>query len=152
MLCRAWSGNGIKGIKKLSPEELQEYEPHATGLSALYCPETGIVDYQQVCEKLSEDIQKKCEIITDAPVTSIDHRQGITIAAGATECKTRFLINCAGLFSDQVAELAGMERQSAYRPIPRILYAGQARHLIKNLIYPIPDPRLPFWVCILPAP
>ena len=93
--------NGIKGIKKLSPDELWEYEPHATGLSALYCPETGIIDYQQVCEQISENIQKRGEIITDAAVVSIENRpDGITVATKTIECKTRFLINCAGLFSD----------------------------------------------------
>ena len=63
--------NGIKGIKKLSPDELRKYEPHATGLSALYCPETGIIDYQQVCEQLFENIQKRGEILTDTKVVSI---------------------------------------------------------------------------------
>ena len=87
-------GNGIKGIKKLSSDELWEYEPHATGLSALYCPETGIIDYQQVCEQLSENIQKRCEIITDVAVVSIDDRpDGIAVAKETIEYKTRFLIN-----------------------------------------------------------
>ena len=139
--------DGIKGIKRLSPDELREYEPHAAGLSALYCPETGIIDYQQVCEKLSENIQKRGEIITDAAVVSIDDRpDGITIATETIEYKTRFLINCAGLFSDYVAELAGVERQVRIVPFRGEYYMlkEQARHLVKNLIYPVPDPRYPF--------
>jgi len=140
-------GNGIKGIKKLSPDELSEYEPYATGLSALYCPETGIIDYQQVCEKLSENIQKRSEIITNVAVVSIDDRpDGITIATETIEYKTSFLINCAGLFSDQVAELAGTKRQVRIVPFRGEYYAlkEQARHLVKSLIYPVPDPRYPF--------
>ena len=140
-------GNGINGIKKLSPDELWEYEPHAAGLSALYCPETGIIDYQQVCEQLSENIQKRGEIITDVTVVSIDDRpDGITIATETIEYKTSFLINCAGLFSDYVAELAGVERQVRIVPFRGEYYMlkEQARHLVKNLIYPVPDPRYPF--------
>ena len=139
--------NGISGIKMLSALELQEYEPHAAGLSALYCPETGIIDYQQVCEQLSENIQKRGEIITDAAVVSIDDRpDGITVTTETIEYKTRFLINCAGLFSDYVAELAGVERQVRIVPFRGEYYMlkEQARHLVKNLIYPVPDPRYPF--------
>ena len=139
--------NGIKGIKKLPPDELWEYEPHATGLSALHCPETGIIDYQQVCEQLSENIQKRGEIITDGAVVNIDDRaDGITLATETMEYKTRFLINCAGLFSDYVAELAGVERQVRIVPFRGEYYMlkEQARHLVKNLIYPVPDPRYPF--------
>tara|TARA_B100000519_G_C14217944_1_gene426005 strand:+ start:121 stop:1308 length:1188 start_codon:yes stop_codon:yes gene_type:complete len=139
--------NGIKGIKKLSPGELWKYEPHADGLSALYCPETGIIDYQQVCEQISANIQKRGEIITDAAVVSIDDRpDGINVATETIEYKTRFLINCAGLFSDQVAELAGIERQMRIVPFRGEYYMlkEQSRHLVKNLIYPVPDPRYPF--------
>jgi L-2-hydroxyglutarate oxidase len=139
--------NGISGIKMLSAPELQEYEPHAAGLSALYCPETGIIDYQRVCEKLSENIQENGEIAAGAAVISIENRpDGITVATETMEYKTRFLINCAGLFSDQVAELAGTKRQVRIVPFRGEYYMlkEQARHLVKNLIYPVPDPRYPF--------
>ena len=139
--------NGISGIKRLSAPELREYEPHAAGLSALYCPGTGIIDYMQVCRQLSANIQENGEIAAGAAVISIDNRpDGITIATETMEYKTRFLINCAGLFSDQVAELAGIERQVRIVPFRGEYYAlkEQARHLVKNLIYPVPDPRYPF--------
>ena len=138
--------NGIKGIKKLSSNELREYEPHATGLFALHCPETGIIDYQQVCEKLSENIQKRGEIITDVDIVSIDDRSdGITIATETIEYNTA-LINCAGLFSDQSGLTCRYRAQGAYRSISwGILHAqGAGRHLVKNLIYPVPDPNYPF--------
>ena len=139
--------NGISGIKRLSAPELQEYEPHAAGLSALYCPGTGIIDYMQVCRQLSANIQENGEIAAGAAVISIDNRpDGITIATETMEYKTRFLINCAGLFSDQVAELAGIERQVRIVPFRGEYYMlnEQARHLVKNLIYPVPDSRYPF--------
>ena len=117
LLCERGQGNGIKGIKKLSQDELREYEPHAAGISALYCPETGIINYSQVCEKLSESIQQRCEILTDITIASIDDRSdGITVTTEAINFKTSFLINCAGLFSDRVAELAGVKRQMRIVP------------------------------------
>jgi len=139
--------NGISGIKMLSALELQEYEPHAAGLSALYCPETGIIDYQQVCNKLYEKIQKRGEIMTDVAIVNIDDRpDGITLSTKSIEYRSRFLINCAGLFSDQIAEIAGIERQVRIVPFRGEYYMlkGQSRHLVKNLIYPVPDPRYPF--------
>ncbi len=147
MLYDRAKGNGIRGVKKLLPDELKEYEPYAAGLSALYSPETGIIDYQEVCDKLSENIQKRCELIMDAAVVSIDNRSdGITVATQAKEYKASLLINCAGLFSDQVAELAGIKRQVRIVPFRGEYYMlkENARHLVKNLIYPVPDPRYPF--------
>jgi len=139
--------NGISGLKMLSAPELQEYEPHAAGLSALYCPETGIIDYLLVCRQLSANIQENGEIAAGAAVVSIEDRpDGITVATETGEYETRFLINCAGLFSDQVAELAGAKCQVRIIPFRGEYYMlkEQARHLVKNLIYPVPDPRYPF--------
>ena len=139
--------NGIRGLKKVSGDELQEYEPHTVGISAVYCPETGIIDYQQVCAKLSERIKGKGEVKTGAAVINIKHRPDrITVATETSEYETRFLINCAGLFSDQVAELAGVERQVRIIPFRGEYYMlkERAQYLVKNLIYPVPDPRYPF--------
>ena len=139
--------NGISGLKMLSAPELLEYEPHAAGLSALYCPETGIIDYLQVCRQLSANIQENGEIAAGAAVVSIEDRpNGITIATETDEYETRFLINCAGLFSDQVAKLAGAKRQVRIIPFrgEYFMLREQACHLVKNLIYPVPDPRYPF--------
>tara|TARA_Y100000590_G_scaffold177610_2_gene202804 strand:- start:3708 stop:4901 length:1194 start_codon:yes stop_codon:yes gene_type:complete len=147
MLHKRGRENGISGLKILSPPELQEYEPFATGLSALYCPETGIIDYLQVSQQLSANIQENGKIETGATVISIDERSnGIIVTTETGEYETKFLINCAGLFSDQIAELAGAKRQVRIIPFRGEYYIlkEQARHLVKNLIYPIPDPRYPF--------
>tara|TARA_Y100000816_G_scaffold226665_1_gene171700 strand:+ start:807 stop:1997 length:1191 start_codon:yes stop_codon:yes gene_type:complete len=147
LLCERGQGNGIKGIKRLSQDGLREYEPHAAGISALYCPETGIINYGQVCEKLSESIQQRGEILTDITIDSIDDRSdGITVTTEAINFKTSFLINCAGLFSDRVAELAGVKRQMRIVPFRGEYYMlkDQAQHLIRNLIYPVPNPNYPF--------
>ena len=82
MLYNRGISNGIKGIKKLSSYELREYEHYASGLSALYCPETGIVDYKQVCLKLSDNIHKKGEVLTDSSVINIVNKSDcITVIA-----------------------------------------------------------------------
>ncbi|MAZ07925.1 MAG: L-2-hydroxyglutarate oxidase [Rickettsiales bacterium] len=140
-------GNGIKGLKKILKQELSEYEPHVDGRSALYCPETGIVDYSQVADKLSKHNHKRCDILTNSPVIDIhDSSDCIIISTNNTEYKTKFLINCAGLFSDQVAEFAGIKRDVRIIPFRGEYYMlkKHARHLVKNLIYPVPDSRYPF--------
>lgn len=139
--------NGIKGLKILSRDQILEYEPHAAGFSALYCPETGIINYGEVCKKLSKNIEKKGEIITSSFVTSVDARgDEITIFTEKVEYKTRFLINCAGLFSDQISELSGFQRKVRIVPFRGEYYTlnNHARHLVRNLIYPVPDYRYPF--------
>jgi|TARA_A100001015_G_C15040638_1_gene739409 L-2-hydroxyglutarate oxidase len=147
MLHKRGIENGIKGLKILSADELREYEPKAAGLSAIYCPETGIIDYLEVCKKLSLNIQNKGELVTNEAVVGIDSRKdGIIVTTEKCEYKTRFLINCAGLFSDKVAEIAGIERKVRIVPFRGEYYMlkDQARHLVKNLIYPVPDPNYPF--------
>tara|TARA_Y100000591_G_scaffold322271_1_gene338417 strand:- start:1011 stop:2198 length:1188 start_codon:yes stop_codon:yes gene_type:complete len=139
--------NGIKGLKKLSPSELFEYEPYANGLSALYCPETGIINYNKVCEQLSKNIQKSGEIVTNGTVVDVESRiDGITVITENMDYKTNFLINCAGLFSDHMAKLSNLKREARIVPFRGEYYMlkEQASHLVKNLIYPVPDPRYPF--------
>ena len=139
--------NGIKGIKYVLQNELKDYEPHVTGVSALYCPETGIVDYNQVCKKLSESIQKDNTIRNNTEVLNISERSDyITISTGKIEFKAKFLINCAGLFSDIITELAGVKRTMRIIPFRGEYYMlkKEAKYLVKNLIYPVPDPRYPF--------
>jgi len=140
--------NGLTGLRLLSPEELRELEPHASGVQAIHVPQEGIVDFPAVCEMLAGLVrQHGGEIVTDARVTSL-RRDGrgwlVTHARGETACD--FLITCAGLYADRVAELAGQKR--AVRIIPfrgeYYLIRPERRFLVRNLIYPVPDPRFPF--------
>jgi (S)-2-hydroxyglutarate dehydrogenase len=147
MLHERGKGNGIKGIKRLSRDELLDYEPYATGIAALYCPGTGIVDYKKVCEKLSECIKEKAEIVNNEKVVSLEKRlNGITVITENFEYKTHFLINCAGLFSDQVSKLSGIQLQTRIVPFRGEYFTlkNKAKYLVKNLIYPVPDPQYPF--------
>ena len=139
--------NGISGLKIIKKEEIAEFEPHAVGEAAIFCPETGIIDYLKVCQKLSEHINEKGEITAGAKVSGITPKtNSILVTTEKAEFHTRFIINCAGLFSDKVSELAGLERELRIVPFRGEYYMlkKEARHLVKNLIYPVPDPRYPF--------
>ena len=139
--------NGIKGLMMVAEEEIKDYEPHAVGEASIFCPETGIIDYLKVCQKLSEHINEKGEIIIGAKVSGITPKtNSILVTTEKAEFHTRFIINCAGLFSDKVSELAGLERKLRIVPFRGEYYMlkKEARHLVKNLIYPVPDPRYPF--------
>ena len=140
--------NGLSGLRILGPEELRELEPHAAGVQALQVPEEGIADYPAVCETLAGLVrQQGGEIITGARVTELRRESGGWRAihtAGDTACD--FLVTCAGLHSDRVAELAGAAR--AVRIVPfrgeYYLIRPERQFLVRNLVYPVPDPRFPF--------
>ena len=139
--------NGIKGLKKLSSNQILDFEPHVSGLAGLYCPETGIVDYLQVCEKLSDFIKKKAEIkLENKVIDIINDNESILVSTSEEEYRTQFIINCAGLFSDKVAELSGFKRDLRIIPFRGEYYMlkKESRYLVNNLIYPVPDPRYPF--------
>jgi len=142
--------NGLTGLRLLSANELREIEPHAGGVQALHVPQEGIADYPAVCETLARLVRKQGgEIVNSARVTSLqrDKQTGGWRAihtAGETPCD--FLVTCAGLYSDRVAELAGQKR--AVRIVPfrgeYYLIRPERQFLVRNLIYPVADPRFPF--------
>src|SRR5579864_1126893 len=145
--------NGLTGLHLLSREELREIEPHAGGVQALHVPQEGIADYPAVCETLAGLVRRQGgDIVTGARVTSL-HREKKNGEAGgwraihtAGETSCDFLVACAGLQSDRVAELAGQKR--AVRIVPfrgeYYLIRPERQFLVRNLIYPVADPRFPF--------
>ena len=140
--------NGLTGLRLLNPEELREIEPHAGGVQAMHVPQEGIADYPAVCETLAGLVRSQGgEIITSARVTSM-HRDAegwrVVHTAGETSCD--FLVACAGLYSDRVAELAGRRRDVRIVPFRGEYYLlrPERQFLVRNLIYPVPDPRFPF--------
>lgn len=140
--------NGIEGIIKLDSAGIREHEPHSSGIAGLYVPVTGIVDYIRVVEKYADLIvQGGGEIRTNTRVTNIISENNtirLVTSQGEIECKN--LINCAGLYSDRVARNAGVKPNLQIIPFRGEYYAlkPEKRHLVKNLIYPVPDPRFPF--------
>jgi L-2-hydroxyglutarate oxidase len=140
--------NGLTGLRRLDPAGLREIEPHAAGLAALHVPETGIVDYVAVAEALAVDVGSGGGVI----VTSARVRRALRSGSGAsveTEAGTlraRFLVNCAGLRSDRVARACGLDPGVRILPFRGEYWAlrPERARLVRNLVYPVPDPRYPF--------
>lgn len=136
--------NGLQGLRWLSRDEMREIEPNVAGLAALHVPEEGIADYPEVCRRLVRLIRLSGgEVRTAAPVTRIDRDGG---AWRIYDTRADFLINCAGLHCDRVLELAGERRTTRIIPFRGEYFElqGEAKHLVRHLIYPVPDPKFPF--------
>jgi len=140
--------NGLTALRLIGPQELRQIEPHVTGLQALVVPSTGITDYAAVCRKYAEIVTARGgTILTSAAVTSIRRlRDGITVETSRGEFSTNSLINCAGLFSDRVARMAGDDPGVMIVPFRGEYYdlIPDRSSLVRGLIYPVPDPRFPF--------
>jgi L-2-hydroxyglutarate oxidase len=140
--------NGLTGLRRLDRDALRAIEPHAAGVAALHVPEEGIVDYAAVCEALAEDIAAmNGRLVTEAKVTELrETTDGWIAATTAGEFPGDFLINCAGLQSDRVCRLAGLDPADRIVPFRGEYYQlrPEAAHLVRHLIYPVPDPKFPF--------
>lgn len=140
--------NGLQGIKKLSAAELKEYEPHVNGIAGIFVPQTGIIDYKEVSAKIAQLFQNYGgHIYTSEKVTDIVNSNGISTIITTTSTYTaRLVVNCAGLYSDKVAALT--QEKLNVRIIPfrgeYYLLKKEKQSLVKNLIYPVPDPNFPF--------
>ena len=147
-LRRRGEANGLTGIRRLGPEEIREVEPHAAGIAGLFVPQTGIVDYVRVTEAYAQEVRAAGgEVWLSAPVRRIARdRDGMVLETGRGTVGCRFLINCAGLHSDRVARLAGADPGVRIVPFRGEYYSlVPDRHdLVRNLIYPVPDPEFPF--------
>jgi L-2-hydroxyglutarate oxidase len=135
-------------VTKLSPAEVKEIEPHVNCLGGIKVPTAGIVNYKKVCQKYGELIQLQGgEIRLNTQVTNIiKTNQGYTIETNQTPVHTKFMINCAGLQSDRVARLGGVNPEAKIVPFRGEYYElkPEKRYLVKNLIYPVPNPDFPF--------
>ncbi len=141
--------NGLQGLEIIGPERLREFEPHAAGVKALYVPQTGIIDYKKVAAAYAEKIRANGgDIRTSHRVVGVIEGDGELVAQTSMgDYRTKSLINCCGLQSDLMAKMMRVE-DDAHRIIPfRGEYyklAPQRHHLVRNLIYPVPDPAFPF--------
>jgi len=140
--------NGVAGLRMLSRQEFREIEPHCNGVAALHVPSTGIVDYVVVAQKYAELISRAGgEIVCGAKVTGFRGQDGHNVVEStAGSFGAKVVINCAGLYSDTIAKLAGAHIELQIIPFRGEYYevAPEKRYLVKNLIYPVPDPRFPF--------
>ena len=142
------TANGLEGLRWLKRDEMREIEPHVGGVAALRVPQEGIVDYPRVCEVLVEKLAARgVEVKTRARLMHA-RREGAGWVAETTagEFPADFLINCAGLHCDRVAEMAGERREMRVVPFRGEYYKLRAdrQHLVRHLIYPVPDPQFPF--------
>ncbi|MDA7950549.1 MAG: L-2-hydroxyglutarate oxidase [Pirellulaceae bacterium] len=139
--------NGVQ-CYKIDHDQLKEIEPHTAGIAGIHVPEAGIVNYRQVCQKLAEKIvtkgntiryQTKVLKVTEAT----DH---LTVETTQGPIQTKHLVNCAGLYSDHVLRNSGAKPKAQIVPFRGEYYElkPEARHLCKNLIYPVPNPQFPF--------
>ncbi|WP_042346353.1 L-2-hydroxyglutarate oxidase [Bacillus massiliigorillae] len=135
-------------IQKIGAGELHEIEPHVNGLGAIRVPMAGIVNYRQVSEKFAEIIRSNGgEIKLGTKVEKIDEKKDdVTIETSKGTIKARMIINCAGLHSDRVAKSAGYKTDMKILPFRGEYYklVPEKRHLVKHLIYPVPNPKFPF--------
>lgn len=140
--------NGVEGLRMLSPEELRDIEPHATGLAALHVPTTGVTDYAKVCEKYAELIAAQGGTVrTSTKVVGLraDENETILESSGGA-ISAGVVINCAGLFSDRISRMAGERPEVQIVPFRGEYYdlVPERAGLVRALIYPVPDPKFPF--------
>lgn len=145
---RRGAANGLDNIRRLDREQLREIEPHVNGVAGLQVPQTGIVNYKAVAEVYARKIADAGgSVRTDAKFLGCKvETDALTAETTAGPIRAKLLVNCAGLYSDRVARLCGVEPGVRIVPFRGEYYElkPRAEHLCKHLIYPVPDARLPF--------
>ena len=157
--------NGLEGLRLLEPEAMRQIEPHVGGVRALLVPSTGITDYSAVTAKYAEiAVEHGTEVKTDAGVVGFDRTSvvksgdaksgarsdaagnAVVVRTRAGDVLARYVVNCAGLYSDRVARMAGDDPQMMLVPFRGEYYdlAAARQELVRGLIYPVPDPQYPF--------
>ncbi len=140
--------NYLTNIKKITADELKEYEPYAYGIKAIHVPYTGIIDFKTVCNKYAELIQSKDgEIrLSEKVIKIIPAENKIEIVTQNSSFTSKTFVNCCGLYSDEVSKLS-----SGFNDIRIVPFRGEyykiikeKHHLVKTLIYPVPNPEFPF--------
>ena len=140
--------NGLKGLKRISAEEIKQYEPYANGIDGLFVPQTGIVDYVAVTNKYAELIEKAGGVIekNSRLVSAKVKSDEVILTTDKEEFSTKFIVNCGGLHSDRIAKLCGVDPGLMIIPFRGEYYKikKEKQYLVKNLIYPVPDIKFPF--------
>ncbi|WP_028978506.1 L-2-hydroxyglutarate oxidase [Sporocytophaga myxococcoides] len=140
--------NGLQGLKLIGREEIKEYEPHCTGIKGIVVPQTGIIDYTAVCLKYAELFKKAGgHIFLNQRVDDIlTKASGVEVITSDKTFSGKLIINCAGLFCDRIAALSIKPVDVRIIPFRGEYYEikKDKQHLVKNLIYPVPDPNFPF--------
>ncbi len=139
--------NGLEGLEPLGPQGIRDYEPHAAGLEGIRVPREGIVDYGVVCAEMVKEIGARGgELRFSSEVTRAKKAAAWAIETKNGDYQADFLINCAGLQCDRVGRKAGSGDRAKIVPFRGEYYKlkPERQYLVKNLIYPVPDPKFPF--------
>ena len=142
------TANGVEGLETVGRERLKEIEPHASGVKGLHVPGTGIVDFRAVARTYADRAgDGGGEVLTGREVLSIRRSSGsLYVETTGGSVASKYIINCAGLHADRVARMTGIEPDVRIIPFRGEYYTlnPQRQHLVKGLIYPVPNPRFPF--------
>jgi L-2-hydroxyglutarate oxidase LhgO len=148
MIYQRGVANGVPGIAMIGPERLQELEPHSSGIKAIHVPSAAITDYSAVAKKYAEIVaQQGGAVRTNACVKDIKVGQNETVVCSTQgEFVAKYVVNCTGLHSDRLSKMAGASNGLMIAPFRGEYYdlVPERQHLIKGLIYPVPDPNFPF--------
>ena len=142
--------NKIEGIEKIGPDQIREAEPFCEGIAGIRVPYTGIIDFTRVANKLANLIEKKRnanKVLTSHEVTGFDKHDFYTkVLTNKDAFAVRYIINCAGLQSDRIARMDGLEPKVRIVPFRGDYYelTEEAAKKVKGLIYPVANPELPF--------
>ena len=140
--------NGLSGIKKINQQEIQEREPYCSGISGIWVPQTGIIDYKDVSKKYCDIfLEKGGDLQLGHKVISIKQLNGINYTeTNVCAFQSKWVINCAGLYSDKIAKLTSDDVDLQIIPFRGEYYdiKKEKQYLVKNLIYPVPNPDFPF--------
>lgn len=145
---RRAAANEVPGVRRVDADGLAEVEPHARGVAALVSPHTGIVDFALVARALADEVAEAGgRVLLDWPVTTVDHAaRRVVLRSRDRTLSARYLVSCAGAWSDRLAVAAGAPADPRIVPFrgAYLKLRPAARPLVRSLIYPVPDPRLPF--------
>ncbi len=148
--------NGVQGLEMIGPERLQELEPYAAGIRAIHSPNTGVIDFVKVAHAYARIIQHYGgEIVTGCKVTALANKGSqillctqpqLQSANAETEIEARFVITCGGLQADKLGQMSNKNKEMRIIPFRGDYYVlrPEKRHMVRALIYPVPDPRFPF--------
>ncbi|MFA6981335.1 MAG: L-2-hydroxyglutarate oxidase [Ignavibacteriaceae bacterium] len=140
--------NGLTQLKRIPKDEIKDYEPYAAGIDALFVGETGIVNYTEVTKAFAKKIKElNGEILLDTKFRGIKKEGSRLIIETSKETfSVSYLVNCGGLYSDKIAKICGVDPEVQIIPFRGEYYEikEEKKYLVKNLIYPVPDPRFPF--------
>ena len=139
--------NGLEGLQLLAPEGIREIEPYAAGLAGIRVPQEGIVDFSAVAKALTCEIEARGgEVQFSSEVVKLEDKNGWRIQTNSGDYEAEYLINCAGLHCDRVSRMAGNRESTQIIPFRGEYFKlkEDRQHLVRNLIYPVPDAKFPF--------